>query len=114
MDGGGLAVSNGRVATAWRREETLYSAQPGEDETALGPGRNAAVAFGPDGVNVAWQSTDGDILLKKPGAAPAVVGRGKFPSLAAAPGGKAPLVLVWEDPESGVMTRMPVQDAPAR
>ena len=106
MDGGGLAVSGGRVATAWRREDTVYSALPGDRETSLGPGRNAAVAFGTDGVNIAWQSADGEILLKRGSSEPESIGRGKFPSFSAAAGPKGPLVLVWEDPESGAVARV--------
>jgi hypothetical protein len=106
MDGGGVAVSNGRVATVWRREETLFAAAPGSAEERLGPGRNAAVAFGPGGPRYAWQTPDGEIVLKEPGAsAPVAVGRGKFPSFGAAARGQGPVVLVWEDPDAGVMTR---------
>jgi hypothetical protein len=106
MDGGGVAVSGGRVATVWRREETVYAATPGDEEASLGRGRNASVAFGPGGVNIAWQGGEGEILLKRPGAAVEVIGPGKFPMFGAPPGGKGPLILVWEDPQAGAMSRL--------
>ncbi len=104
MDGGGVAVSSGRVATVWRREEILYAAEPGGEERSLGRGRNPVVAFSSAGAIFAWQGPEGDIVLKKAGAdGPVTVGRGKFPSFGAAPGG--PVVLAWEDPDLGAMAR---------
>jgi hypothetical protein len=106
MDGGGVAVNGGRVATAWRREETVYSAAPGEAEAELGRGRNAAIAFGPGGPHIAWQTPEGDVVLKKAASTPEVIGRGRFPSFGVAPTAKGPLLIVWEDPEKGAMSRV--------
>jgi hypothetical protein len=104
MDGGGIAVDGGRVATAWRREDVVYAAEPGAEEKPLGRGRNASVALRDGVALVAWQTSDGDVALARGGsAAPAVVGRGRFPALGAAPDGKGPVVLAWEDPERGAM-----------
>jgi hypothetical protein len=55
---------------------------------------------------MAWQTPDGEIVLREAGSTtPAAVARGRFPSFGAAPAGKGPLVLVWEDPERGAMAR---------
>lgn len=101
MDGGGVAVAAGSVATVWRREEVVYAAAAGDEEKPLGRGRNAVVAFGPDGITTAWQTPEGAIVVKRPGSDPVTVGRGRFASLGAAPGGAGPVVLAWEDPVLG-------------
>ena len=106
MDGGGVAVSGARVATVWRREEIVYTAAPGQAETSLGPGRNATVAFGPDGASIAWQNELGAILLQRSGSKPELVGRGKFPAFGFAASGSRTLILAWEDPESGAVARV--------
>ena len=105
MDGGGVAVSGGRVTTVWRREDVVYSADPDAPEQALGRGRNAVVALGAAGLVRAWQTPDGSIVLQTKGAAATPVGRGGFASLGAAPGGNGKVVLVWEDSERGAMVR---------
>lgn len=106
MDGGGVAIEGARVATAWRREDVLYSSSPGEEEASLGRGRNATVALGPKGVIIAWQSAEGDVLLKREGSAPEVLGSGRFPTFGVPHANKGPLVLVWEDPKTGAMARV--------
>jgi hypothetical protein len=106
MDGGGAAAAAGRVTTVWRREDVVYAADPDAPEEALGPGRNAAVALGAQGLHRAWQSPDGTIVLQTAGAAATPAGRGGFASFGAATGGKGRVVLVWEDPERGAMARI--------
>jgi hypothetical protein len=105
MDGGSVAVAGGRVATVFRREDVVYAAALGSEEQPIGKGKNAAVAVASDGTYLAWQTLDGNVLLKAPDSAVAVVGPGRFPVLAAAPGGDARVVLTWEDPERGAMVR---------
>lgn len=105
MDGGGVATSDGRVTTVWRREDVVFSADPGAPEESLGRGRNAVVAFGAPGLVRAWQTPDGNVVLQTNGAAATPVGRGGFASFGAAPGSKGEVVLVWEDPERGAMVR---------
>lgn len=105
MDGGGVAVSGGHVSTVWRREDVVYSADPGAAEQALGRGRNAVVALGAPGLLRAWQTPEGTIVVQTGVAAAAPVGRGGFASFGAAPGGGGEVVLVWEDPERGAMAR---------
>jgi hypothetical protein len=104
MDGGGLTWARGRVATVWRREDIVYAAAPGSEEQHVGTGKNAAIASAWDGTYIAWQTLDGKVLLKGPNDATGVVGPGRFPALAAGPGGDT-LVLTWEDPERGAMVR---------
>jgi hypothetical protein len=105
MDGGGVAASDARVSTVWRREDVVYAADPDASEQVLGRGRNAAVAFGRAGLVRAWQTPDKNVVVQTKEGAPTPVGRGGFASLGAAPGGNGEVVLVWEDPERGAMVR---------
>jgi hypothetical protein len=95
MDGGGVAVSQQRVFTAWRREGTVYLAEPGAHETALGQGKDLAMAAGPKGVYVAWVSATA-IELQVPGATPVTLSNnGAFPAIAVLSDGA--LVAAWQE-----------------
>ena len=104
MDGGAVAASRARVTTVWRREDVIYAADPGAPEQALEKGRNPVVVLGPKGPLRAWE-TEGSIVMRSSAGAAIQVGRGRFAAFGAAPGGKGDVVLVWEDPEQGVMLR---------
>ncbi len=60
------------------------------------------VVLGPRGPLRAWE-TEGTIVMQSWAGTAIQVGRGRFAALGAAPGGKGDIVLVWEDPEQGVM-----------
>jgi hypothetical protein len=102
MDGGGMAVTQQRVLTAWRREGTVYMAEPGGQETALGRGKDVAMAAGPKGVYVAWDSATG-IELRGPDASLLKLSNaGGFPAITALPDGS--IVAAWEE-KDGISTR---------
>ncbi len=94
MDGGGLAVSGGKVITAWRRGESVFLAEAGKPETQIGSGKDIALALVGDRTYVIWTNgtaieywTAGKIeVLSKSGA---------FPSLTALPDGK--VLAAWEE-----------------
>jgi hypothetical protein len=96
MDGGGIAISNGRVVTAWRREHEIFLARPGEQETAIGAGVDVAIGAGERGVYAIW-STPGGIEAVLPGkSGPTTVSpKGSFPAIAALPNGG--VLAAWED-----------------
>ena len=102
MDGGGIVISRQRVFTVWRREGTIYLAEPGGNETALGPGKDLAVAAGPKGVYVASVSAS-KIELRIPDAAPVTLSSdGAFPALAVLSDGA--VVAAWQE-KDGITTR---------
>ena len=102
MDGGGLVISQQRVFTAWRRDGTVYMAVPGSRETALGQGKDVAMAAGPKGVYVAWDSAAG-IELRPPDATPVKLSNpGGFPAITALPDGS--IVAAWEE-KDGITTK---------
>ena len=98
MDGGGVVISRQRVFTAWRREGTVYLAEPGVHETALGQGKDLAVAAGPKGAYVAWVSASG-VELRAPDAAPVPLAKdGGFPAITVLSDGA--VVAAWQDGDS--------------
>lgn len=102
MDGGGVVISNKRVFTAWRREGTVYIAEPGGNETALGQGKDLAVAVGPKGIYVAWASASG-IELRAPDAPPVTLSNdGAFPAITALSDGA--VVAAWQE-KDGIAAR---------
>jgi hypothetical protein len=82
MDGGGLAIDQRRVVSAWRRDGTLYLAEPGVHEKAIGVGKDIALRASAWGLFAAWMDSSGlvvlmpastqTVLLSKSGAAPAL------------------------------------------
>ena len=68
MDGGGIAIENGRIVTAWRRESDVYLAEAGQPEKAIAEGKDPAIAIGKNGRYVAWVGAAG-VEVQTPGAA---------------------------------------------
>ncbi|MEZ0538902.1 exo-alpha-sialidase [Fibrella arboris] len=93
MDGGGLTLTqSGQPTTVWRRENTLYTCQPGKPEKALAIGQNVTITNGPAGNTMAWDE-GGTVWLQQNGTVSVAVGKGKMPSLAIS-GQSA--ICVWE------------------
>jgi hypothetical protein len=94
MDGGGIVVdADGHVTTVWRREQTVYLAQPDSPEIKVGDGVNPAVASTPDGPVVAWNAADG-LVAASPHHDLLVLDRtGKFAALVPTSNG---VVVAWE------------------
>jgi hypothetical protein len=106
MDGGGIALRNGKVLTAWRREKDIFLAEGAERETRLGTGQDAALAANAKGAYVVW-STPGGILARTP-ASPqprALSAAGAFPALVSLPGGG--VLSAWE--ENGTIAVLPLE-----
>jgi len=101
MDGGAIALRGPRLMSVWRREKAIYASTGAGIEVRLGDGRNAAVVLGREGAVVAWE--DGGIRLHQATTAAArLLGPGRAPALAAAPGGDQAF-LAWERPGSGIV-----------
>jgi hypothetical protein len=106
MDGGGLAIDKGRPVSAWRREKTLYVAELGARERALGDGKDIAVSAGRKGFVAVWVDSTGLVALP-PGATHAVMlsRSGAAPALTALEDGSA--LAAWEDGGAIKTKRMP-------
>ncbi len=96
MDGGGVAVTDAGIVTAWRREHSLFLDRPGKPEIEIGQGTDVSISPAKNGVYAIW-TTPAGIVVRGPGDAKArpVGAKGSFPSVAALPGGGA--LAAWEN-----------------
>ena len=96
MDGGGIAMREGRVGSAWRREKDIYIAEPGKPERKLGAGQDVAFAANNQGWYAVWSSPAG-IETMLPGATEIthVSNAGAFPALVTTGGGV--ILAAWEE-----------------
>ena len=106
MDGGAVAAGPaGLVETVWMREGAIFEAQPGQPERRLGRGVQAWTAIGPAGPTAVWLAArPGRLLARVPGRPnPMTLAEGaNDPSVAAGPGGRGPVVAVWEAKGGGI------------
>ncbi len=100
MDGGAVALgTDGLVETAWMREGSVFAARPGEPERRLGPGVQGWTAIGPGGPYSVWiAARPGRLVTMVPGRPEplTLADAANDPSVAAGPGGRGPVVAVWE------------------
>ncbi|AMV38111.1 sialidase family protein [Planctomyces sp. SH-PL62] len=105
MDGGAVAAGpEGRVETVWMRAGAMFAARPGEAERSLGRGVQGWAAFGADGPYSVWlEERPGKLLALTPAAdSPLILAeRANDPVVAAAPNGRGPVVVAWEDKADG-------------
>jgi hypothetical protein len=59
MDGGGLALRQGRVTTLWRRGSDLFLSSPGEPEARFATGKDATIIATEKGIYTAWSNAEG-------------------------------------------------------
>jgi hypothetical protein len=96
MDGGGMAVRNGKVATAWRRDHDVYLAEPGKPEMKVGTGMDVAFGANKQGFYVLW-STAAGIEMHSPNTMKTthLSDVGVFPAIVALPDGG--MLAAWEE-----------------
>jgi hypothetical protein len=96
MDGGSIAVRNGEIVTAWRREHDIYLARQGKPEVKLGPGMDVSMAANAKGEYAIWTDA-GAIDAMLPGAAKPtrIADHGAFPNIIALPDGA--MLAAWEE-----------------
>lgn len=120
MDGGAVAAGpDGRVETVWMRAGAMFAAKPGEAERSLGRGVQGWAAFGADGPCSVWlEERPGKLLALMPAASSplTLAERANDPVVAAAPNGRGPVVVAWEDKaDGGILAHVftpKVEDAP--
>jgi hypothetical protein len=85
--------AGGAVTTAWRRDKTVFLAQPGRPEITVANGLNPAIATTPGGPVIAWNAPEG-LSVAAPGRKTIVLDPGgKFVSIVAGP---SAVVAAWE------------------
>ena len=107
MDGGSITIlANGKPATVWRRDKTVYFFGAGSSqETMLGPGEQPWLTASSKGPVSVWLRKRGDsLLLRLPGAdMPVELSRAASDPIVASGGPKNEIVVAaWEDSSSGV------------
>jgi hypothetical protein len=106
MDGGGLAVFENRIVTAWRRDHEIFLASPGAKEVPLEEGVDVTIAAGQAGAYAVW-STSAGIRALVPGEKNPITlaAKGSFPNVVALSDGHA--LAAWEDEGKIVIRQVP-------
>lgn len=104
MDGGGLAASDGKIITAWRRENEVYLAEPGKPEKPIGTGKDVALALSGGKTYVAWVN-DSKVEIWTDGKIEPLADTGAFPALTSLPGGG--VLAAWEESGGIQIRRLP-------
>ena len=94
VDGGGLAINNnGNIETIWRREDNIYTCEPGGIEKQIGQGKSCTISDA-GGKNVYAWTENGEVVCVLP-KGKKVLGKGKLPVLKALDDKR--VVCVWEN-----------------
>jgi hypothetical protein len=94
MDGGGLAHADGRTITAWRRDQEIFLAEPGEPEKSIGEGKDVAIAASQGRIYALWlQGTR--LVAWNQGKTEVLTEKAALPALAALPTGG--VLAAWEE-----------------
>jgi hypothetical protein len=82
MDGGGFVVVDGKITSAWRRENTIYLSEEGSAERAVGTGKDVAIARNRKGPYLAWTREANVVALAPGDKEPVMIGKdGGFATL---------------------------------
>lgn len=103
MDGGGIAMANGKIVTAWRRGEELFLAPVGKEETKIGTGKDVALVT-QNGKSYAVWINQSKVEASVDGQTTAIGSSGAFPSLVALPSGA--VLAAWEESGSIAVRRV--------
>jgi hypothetical protein len=97
MDGGGIAVRDGRFGSAFRREKDIYITESGKPERRVGTGQDVAFGANRHGWYAMWSTPGGGIEMMLPNATEVtqVSKAGGFPVMVATPGGG--MLAAWEE-----------------
>ena len=104
MDGGGLAVSSGKVLTAWRRDSEIFLAEPGRAERQVGTGKDVALALSGNRTYALW-SNGTRLEAWNDGKVEVLSTSGAFPSLVTLPAGG--VLAAWEENGAIEVRRLP-------
>jgi hypothetical protein len=95
MDGGGLTINeNNNIQTVFRRENNIYSCEPGKAEKKIGEGRSCTIT-NVAGKNVYAWTEQGIITCLLPVTGKLQIGKGKYPVIN--PVSNNQIICVWEN-----------------
>jgi hypothetical protein len=108
MDGGALAIDpEGRVASIWRREATIYRSEIAGSEVSeheLAPGEQPWIAASGRGLFTTWLAKRGGelwVLAPRTSTPAKLADEASDPMLAGPSDGSTPLIAVWESTSKG-------------
>jgi hypothetical protein len=104
MDGGGLAHTDGRTVTAWRREGEIFLAEPGKPEKSIGEGKDVAIAASQGRVYALWLK-GAELVAWVDGKTEVLTETASLPALTALPGGG--VLAAWEENGGIAVRRLP-------
>ena len=94
MDGGGMALNKANsIETVWRRNDSVFTCRSGDEEKMVAKGKNCTLES-VDGKNVYAWTTDGEVIVKKPGGDIIHLGKGQLPLIKQI--GNDDVLCVWE------------------
>jgi hypothetical protein len=94
MDGGGLSIANNNIQTVWRRQNKIYSCEPGKQEQELGKGKSCTMES-INGKNVYAWTENGEVVILKPQGVKINLGKGQLPLLKSINGEH--ILCIWEN-----------------
>ena len=96
MDGGGIAIREGKLGSAFRREKDVYMVEQGKPERRVGTGQDVSLAANRQGWYAMWSTPGGiEAMLPNANEVTHVSTSGAFPAMVATSGGA--IVAVWEE-----------------
>lgn len=95
MDGGSIVLNeNGYAETVWKRQDKIYSCEPGQPEKEIGKGRNCTMER-VNGKNVYAWTDNGKVVIQKPGGTKETLGVGSLPMIKSLD--NKHIICVWEN-----------------
>ena len=95
MDGGGIAINaNNTPQTVWRRQDKIFSCEPGKPETEIGKGRNCTIES-VQGNNIYAWTENGEVVCVLPGGEKQNLGKGGLPVIKALD--NEHIICIWEN-----------------
>ena len=95
MDGGGLVITkNSDIQTVWRRQNRIFSCEPGKQEKELGEGRSCTMES-VNGKNVYAWTENGEVVVLNPEGVRINLGKGQLPVLKSI--NNEHIICIWEN-----------------
>jgi hypothetical protein len=94
MDGGAIALNNGKPETVWRRHNEIYACEPGQSEKEIGAGKNCTIET-VNGKNLYAWTENGDVVVLKSQGLKKYLGKGSLPVIKAI--NNEHIICVWEN-----------------
>ncbi|CAN5783015.1 hypothetical protein BH24BAC1_BH24BAC1_36580 [soil metagenome] len=107
MDGGAISMDvDSKIGSTWRRENTIYYAEPGSPEQKIGEGRASTLAKTTKGNFIVWQQNNKIMALTPNQLSTETIGTGTYPRVAAFSNSQGAMIM-WESEGQILAKRLP-------